>query len=303
MIVKSPSIFRRLRRTPYQSLAAILTMTLTFLVASMFYVMAAFSGSILSYFETRPQIIAYFTDKKDENQIKELEAKLYATQKVSQVRYISKEEALKIYREDNKDDPLLLEMVTAEILPASLEVQTTDPQYLPEINNLLNKEPEVEEVRFQEEIVDILLAWTNAVRSAGIVTVALFGVNALIVLVTIIGMKIALGRDEIDILTLIGATSWYIKKPLILQGLIYSITAAILSWGITTLVLLYVSPMLGGFLRYINKLSFFSYQGIEIAVWPISIGFIASILLVNLFIGIIVGLLGSLFALRRFLKF
>lgn len=303
MQVKSPSLFQRLRRTPYQSLAAVLTMTLTLLVASMFYVIAAFSTSILSYFETRPQIIAYFTDKKEEQEIKELEARLLQSGKVSDVKYISKEEALSIYKNDNKDDPLLLEMVTADILPASLEVQPSDPEYLPEINQLLSKEPEVEEVKYQEEIVDILLAWTNAIRKAGFITVLLFGLNALIVLITIIGMKIALSRDELDILTLIGATSWYIKRPFLMQGLTYTIIGGFISSIITTGVLLYISPMLNGFLRYITELSFFSYQGFSIKVWPISIEFIASVFAVNMVIAIIVGLLGSMIALRRFLKY
>ena len=260
------------------------------------------SSSILSYFETRPQIVAYFTDKKDENQIKELEAKLKETGKVSSVRYISKEEALSIYKEDNKNDPLLLEMVTADILPASLEVQTTQPEYLPEINQMLQKEPEIEEVKYQQDIVDILLAWTNSIRRVGIVTVLLFSINALIVLVTIIGMKIALSRNEIDILTLIGATGWYVKKPFIKQGLVYSLTGALISWIITSLALLYISPALSGFLRYIHTLSFISYKGMEISVYPVSYGFIGAILVVNLFIGFAVGLIGSLVALKRFLK-
>ena len=303
MHAKSPSLLQRLRRTPYQSGAAILTMTLTFLVASMFFVLAAFSGSILSYFETRPQIIAYFTDKKDEAEIKELEARLYQTEKVSNVRYISKEEALSIYKEDNKNDPLLLEMVTADILPASLEVQTKDPQFLAEISSMLGKEKEVEEVKYQQDIVDTLLSWTSEVRKIGIVTVMLFGINALIVLITIIGMKIALSRDEIDILKLIGATGWYIKKPFIFQGLAYSLIGAIVSAIITGAALYYISPMLSGFLRNINKLSFISYSGFEVTVWPLSIGFIISIFIVNLGLGIAVGIIGSLFALRRFLKF
>jgi len=101
-----------IRRTPYQSLAAVLIMILTFFVITAFTLLAAGSQAILNYFETRPQVTAFFEDQVTLEQIDLLKAKLAETEKTKEIKYVSKEEALAIYREQNKDDPLLLEMVS-----------------------------------------------------------------------------------------------------------------------------------------------------------------------------------------------
>src|SRR3989344_1138716 len=122
--------FQYIRRTPYQALAAIIVMILTFLVATTVILVSLGSTSLLKYFESRPQITAYFEDAKSKEDLDSLIAKLTGKDFVSSVKYISKEEALEIYREQNKNDPILLEMVTADILPASLEISATMPVYL-----------------------------------------------------------------------------------------------------------------------------------------------------------------------------
>ncbi|MCX6726028.1 MAG: permease-like cell division protein FtsX [Candidatus Shapirobacteria bacterium] len=115
-----------MRRSPYQSLAAVLIMFLTFFISTVFVLTAGGFQIVLHYFETRPQVTAFLKDETTSSQIDFLQAELAQTGKVKETKYISKEEALVIYKEQNKNDPLLLEMVTASILPASIEVSTND---------------------------------------------------------------------------------------------------------------------------------------------------------------------------------
>lgn len=302
-MIQKIGLWQRLRRTPYQSLAAVMIMTLTFFVMGLFIILATFSSSILSYFESKPQVTAFFTDKKDANSIKNLEAQLKATGKVSSAKYVSKEEALNIYRQSNKNDPLLLEMVTADILPASLEVQATDPQYLSDINAILKKEPEVEEVVFQKDIIDALLSWTQTIRSVGFIVVFVLILVSLSILMTIIGMKIALKKEEIEILTLVGATAGYIKHPFLKEGILYGIIGAVLSWSIIYLLILYFSPFLASFLKGIPQLRLTTLNESTVLIWPVSVSFMFIVLIIEVVISIIVGMLGSLLALKRYLRF
>lgn len=129
--------WKHIRRSPYQALAAVGIMTLTLFVSGIFFLTAATSSAILSYFEAKPQITAFFTDEKLAEEIASLEERLKNTGQVLDLKYVSKEEALAIYREQNKDDPLLLEMVTANILPASLEVSAKDAKYLADLAKIL----------------------------------------------------------------------------------------------------------------------------------------------------------------------
>ena len=300
--MKTIGIWQRIRRSPYQSASATLIMALTFFVTGIFILLALFSSSILSYFESKPQVTAFFTDKKDINSIKNLEAALKATGKVTSTKYISKEEALAIYKQQNKNDPMLLEMVTAEILPASLEVQATDPKYLPDINAILKGEAEVEEVIYQKELVESLLSWTQNIRKIGIVVIGVLFFVSLLILTTIIGMKIALKKEEIDILTLVGATEDYIKKPFILEGMIYGIIGTAFSWIILYGLVLYITPQLANFLRGIPDLYITSFGDFPIAIWPVSPLFMILLLFVEIVAALTIGILGSTIALKRYLK-
>jgi cell division transport system permease protein len=278
-----------IRRSPYQALAAILIMTLTFFVASVFVLTAAGSQALLRFFETRPQVTAFFDDQFTAEQLDALKAKLVETDKVKEMRYVSKEEALAIYREQNKDDPLLLEMVTANILPASLEVATTDIAYLGGVAQILREEEGVEEVVFQEDVVQALHTWTTSLRKAGIALIGFLALVSLLIILIIISMKVALHRGEIKVLQLIGASSWYIRAPFILEGMFYGAVGAFLAWGVSYLLLLYATPFLVSFLAGIPLL-------------PVPIFLMLALLGIEIAAGILIGVLGSLLAVRRYLK-
>jgi len=278
-----------IRRAPYQALAATLIMVLTFFVATIFVLTAAGSQAILNWFETRPQVTAFFEDKVTMEQVDILRAKLAQTGKIKEAKYVSKEEALAIYREQNKNDPLLLEMVTANILPASLEVSTTNISYLGEIAQILRQESGVEEVIFQEDVVRSLHEWTNVLRKVGVGLIATLGGVSLLIILVIIGMKVALRQEEIEILQLLGGTNWYIRAPFIFEGIFYGVVGAILAWGISYLLLLYSTPFLVGFLA-------------GIPILPVPFLFMLALLGAEILVGALIGTLGSLIAVRRYLK-
>ncbi|MBU3957290.1 ABC transporter permease [Patescibacteria group bacterium] len=278
-----------IRRTPYQSLAAVLIMTLTFFVITAFTLLAAGSQAILSYFETRPQVTAFFEDQVTPGQIDLLKAKLAETGKTKEIKYVSKEEALAIYREQNKDDPLLLEMVTANILPASLEISTTNITYLGEIAEILRQEPGVEEVIFQQDVAETLHKWTTNIRRIGAVLAIVFSSAALLTILVIIGMKVALRREEVEIMGLIGASRGFIRAPFIFEGIFYGVVGAFIAWGVSYLFLLYATPFLVDFL-------------VGIPVLPVPILFMLAVLGGEILLGIFIGILGSFIAVRRYLE-
>lgn len=288
-----------MRRSPYQSLAAILTMFLTMLLTGLFFLATAGSSLILQYFESKPQITVFFTNKATQADVDALKKTLEETGKVKPLKFVSKEDALAIYREQNKKDPLLLEMVTADILPASLEVSTTDPNYLTQLEPVIKQAQGVEEVVFQKDVVDTLLRWTNAIRMVGGVLVGLLAFDSILIVMTVIGMKIALKKEEIEILTLVGASPWYIRLPFILEGGLYGAIGAFVSWVIISGLVVWLRPMVLGFLGIIPFIQ-------SLLADPLSSIFILSLLgFLGLLgaIGFLLGALGSLVALGRYLKF
>lgn len=279
-----------LRRSPYQALVAVLVIGLTFYLASIFVLLASGSQEILRYFENQPQVTAFLKDDVKSADIETLKAKLEETGKVAKIKYVSKEEALAVYQEQNKTDPSLLEMVTANILPASLEVSAVDISELAPIAEILRGESDVEEVIFQEDIVASLKTWTTNIRKAGIELVGSLALISFLIVSVITSIKVVLRKEEIEILQLIGASSWYIRLPFIFEGMFYGVIGAFVGWGLSYLRLLYLAPNLVEFLK-------------NTPVSPVPpLEFMLVLLVVEILLGVFIGILGSFFTLKRYLK-
>ncbi len=241
--------FHHIRRTPYQALAAILLSSLTFFIISLFTLTNLGLNSLLNYFASTPQVTAFFKNSASSQDIQKLKSQLESTGLVKSINYISKEQALKIYRQQNQDNPLLLEMVTADILPASLEVSTKNLDDLSKIATIMKQNPQVEEVIYQKDVVSSLQKWIKGIRIASLVLSAIFFVTSLITFTVIIGLKIANRRDEINTLSLLGATSWYIRSPFLFEGILYGFIGSFFGWGLVYLGLLYLTPNLNNFFQ------------------------------------------------------
>lgn len=283
--------WQRLRRAPYQSLAAILIMTVTLFLACAFFVVAIGSQVILKHFETQPQLNIFFKSDYVPNsaQIDLIKSKLMATEMVANVKFVSKDEAFAIYKDLNKKDPLLLEAVNAGMLPASLEVSAKDPRHLKELSEVVKGETGVEEVKYEEDVVAQLTKWTNSVRVVGSVFVGTQIAIAFLVVFIIISMKVAGRKDEIGILQLMGARGGYIAAPFVWEGIIYGVVGAVLAWGIVYLALLYSMGFLVGFLA-------------GIPILPPPVLFMFEVLGVSVVLGVLIGSLSSLLAVNRFIK-
>lgn len=280
---------RNLRRTPFQALAALMVMFLTFLALQIFIILATGSQAALNYFESKPQVIAFFKEGTTPQDISAIENALRQETTVTKTKFVSKEDALKIYREKNKNDPALLELVTANILPASLEISTKSPQDLQGIAEVLKKEPVVSEVIVPEDVVATLTSVTTTIRLVGGVTVGFLMVFATLVIIMIIGFKIRLKRNEIEIMRLLGASPSFIRNPFILEGIFYGIAGATLAWILSYSLLWYLEPFLQGYLG-------------EIKLLPVSPLFMLALLGASLSLAFLVGGLGSFGAVRRYLK-
>jgi cell division transport system permease protein len=280
---------QHIKRSPYQSMAAILMMSLTFFIIGVFSVTAIGMEFILRYLETKPQITAFLKDDIKNQQIELLKGKLESTGKVKKIKYISKEEALSIYKSEFKDTPLLLEMVSAKILPASLEISAVNLAGLPGIAEVLKNDPIVEDLIFQKDVVSLLSSWVTSLRKAGLFLVAFLTAISVLMVLIVVGMKISSKRDEIEIMGLIGATSGYIRIPFIIEGMIYGITSGLVAWLATYILLLYSTPFLVSFLA-------------GIPLFPIPWQFILTLLGGLLLLGMTIGGAGSFVATKHFLK-
>lgn len=280
---------KQIRRSPYQALAAALAMSLTFFVSSIFIVLIIGGQIVLNYIEQRPQVIAFFNDETQESRILEIVQEVEKSGLVKEIKYVSQEEALAIYRERNKDEPLLLESVTADFLPASIDISVNRAQDIQEVTNLVEDREEIERVITPENLIEQLVKWTHTIRTGGVIFVSLLLVISFLIIIMVVGMRIALRRDEISIMNLVGATKWYIAKPFFIEGALYGIIGASIATFFVYSLLLFYSPNIQNFLG-------------PIQVFPINPLFFLYLWIAQVITAVIVGVLGASLALYRYLK-
>jgi cell division transport system permease protein len=294
--------WKHIRRSPYQALTAIFSMTLTFFVATILVVLSFSFSSLIHYYETRPQIIAYLKNNAEEDKVSSLARMLKEDPKVKDVQYVSREKAMAIYKEATAGNPLLTEFVSPSVFPASLEFSVTDISYAKELIEKLKAQPIVDEVAFTatlgdtQNINDVVSRLTNIVdylRLGGGIIVGFLLLSSLLVLLVIVGMRISSRRDEIEILQLLGATPGFIRTPFLLEAIFYCVVGAFLGWLIALILTLYLSPYLVSFFQNVpflpsNLIGLLSLFGMILAI--------------EILVAILLGTLGSFLAIKRYLK-
>lgn len=280
---------KRIRRNPYNALAAILVMFLTFFVGGIFILVTLASNVIIHYYETRPQITAFLKDDTTTTQVEGIKTNVQKIPSVTKVKYVSKEEALEIYKERNKNEPALLDFVPADILPASVEVSGNKITDFDDIANSLKSEPQVSKVVYYQEIINALIKITSTVRIVGLIIIAFLILTSITVTLIVIGLNISLHKEEIEIMKLVGATKWYVRTPFLIEGATYGFISAVAAVGTIAMVFPFVSP-------YIERA--FS----PIPLFPTDFLVFIYLLLAEIALGILIGAFGAWVATRRYLE-
>ena len=266
-------------------------MTFSFILVSIFAVISNGTIQTLKYFETKPEITIYLKDNIESSAIENLKKEISNYQNVKEVRFISKEKALEIYKQQNQDNPMLTEMVTASILPASIEITVSDPKILEQIyQNYATRSEIVDEIIYQKDIINTLLDWTNTIRKGGLVVTLIVALVSFFSVSSIIGMKTTNRKDEIKISRLLGASNHYVKKPFLLEGIFYGFFGSLIGSILVFATFLIKRQVINSFFNPINFIS------ADLNLYGI-------FLISELILGSIIGFFASLIGVKRYIKF
>ncbi len=283
--------WHHIRRSPFQSVGAIFIMTLSFFVLTSFIIVSNGLSQVLRYFENKPEITLFLKDGLDKPTVEGIEKEISQYPNIKSIKFISKDEALSIYRDQNKDNPLLLEMVNANILPASFEVSAYDPKTLELISqNFASRKTQIDEIVYQKDVVDSLLTWTTTIRKVGLVIISVLGFVSFLFIFTVITMKITNRKEEIRVSRLLGASNWYVNRPFLLEGLFYGIIGMVFGSLISGAIFYFTRNKINTFFTPVN---FFSFDFI----------YLAKTMAVELAGAIFVGLFASWTGVKRLIKF
>ncbi len=289
-------------RNIWLALAAIAMMTIT-LTILLFAVVAnaTFSHSIAD-FTSRIDVSVYLKDTVTEDQRSQLINQLKQVDNVKSIEYISKEQALNIYRQQNANNKELLAAIseTENPLPASLKVKPDDPNRLQAIKDFLDKK-EITNLQSdptsysgeRKAAIDKITKATDFFRKAGIIGIIVFVVISVLIIFNTIRMTIFNRRDELIIMRLLGAGPWYIKGPFIIETMLYGIVAAVISIAVSGALFAIASSTLEASSLGLLDISYSSHYFAK-HLWLVVVAQIGA--------GIIIGAASSIVATRRYLR-
>lgn len=248
------SSWTNLRRTPYQSLTALMVVITTFFVIYFFSTLIYVGHQIITYFETRPPILVFFNTKVSDEKAASVAGMIEQLSYVDKITLTKKTDAFAIYKKENQDEPLLVELLTPDLFPASLSITATSPEGLEKIREELNKIEDIDKVDFRQDAVAQFLSWTKIVRNVGLGVCALFTTQFILVIIVITSMKIANRRRSIHIMSLLGTPRRTIRLTFVKESMWLGFVGSLLAFAAVHLLIYYFQPQIINFLGEIKVL-------------------------------------------------
>src|SRR3990167_2950170 len=225
-------------RNIWIAIAAIAMMAITLTILLFAIVANATFDHTIDDITSHIDVSVYLKDEVTQQQRNDLINQLKQVENVKAVEFISKEQALKTYRDQNADNKDLLAAIseTDNPLPATVVIKPVDPNQLDAIKIYLDK-PEVATLQSdptsysgdRKAAIDKITSATHFFQQAGIVGIVVFIIISMLIIFNTIRMAIFNRRDELVIMRLLGATPGYIRGPFIVETMLYGAVAAVIS--------------------------------------------------------------------------
>jgi len=237
------------------SIAAIFVLIVTIMLVTGLFFFQGISRNLISQVQDKIDITAYFKESVLEEDILKIKDEILKTSPdIKGIKYISRDEALEIFTEKHKDNPVFLkalEEVGQNPLWASLNITTTGSAFQYEqISNLLQADAYsafIERVDFSQkkDTIEKVFAITSNINMFGLVLgLILFFVASLVVFNTV-KLTVENSKDEIGTMRIVGASDWFVRGPFIVQGAIYGLIAFAICLLLSAFFAYSLSPKMG----------------------------------------------------------
>jgi len=292
--------FGSMRRNWVMAMAAVITVFISTAILGAVLVTRDNLNQGATNLKNRVKIEVFIKDEATPEQTQALERKIQGLNDVKSYKYISKEEALRRFRE--RFGERIIKNLPINPLPASYEIQVKNADRVDSVAQQFFNDPTVDNspgthdgVKYARETVRKMLSTISLIEKGMWVTTGIFAAAAVLLISTTVRLSIFARRREVEIMRLVGATNWFIRWPFVLEGFITGLVGAMLAaafvwvgnWGIAN----WIQSSQIDFLSL--RIFRMWWQG---GAWPL--GLMPSLAI----LGALLGAVGSLVALRRYLK-
>ncbi len=284
------------RRNGWLSTATIVVMALVLFVIGNLIFLGAFAQSVLASLESKIDVSVYFVPSASEEEIAAIRREIERLPDVARVSYVSRDSALALFRERHKQNALILDALQElgeNPLEASINIKARDPAHYAGISQFLAEKnyPAVDKINYFEnqKVIERLSAISAGARGFGVIAALILAFVAILVAFNTIRLAIYTMRDEIGIMRLVGASSWFVRGPFLVSGILYGVIAACVTTLLFFPIAWLASPRLGALVPDFDLFGYF-------------VSHFAQFFGIMLGIGIVLGVSSSAIAIRRYLR-
>jgi len=281
---------------------AIMIITLTIILFSV--IVNATFGHTVDQIASQVDVSVFLKDEVSDAQAKQFVADIKKQSIVKKVEYLNKQQAQANFIKQNGGNQSLQTAVieTGNPIPATVHVYPTDLNEINNIKNFLTK-PQYQKLQTpdspsykgdRKKAIDNITHATNILRRAGVAAVIIFAFISVLIIFNTIQMAIFNRRDELQIMRLLGASTWFIRGPFVVESIIYGLLSAVASILIINALFVTASSSLQATSFGLLDISY-SQNFFEDHYWIL--------LAIQLTLGILIGAISSIIAIRRYLKF
>ncbi len=288
------------RRNWVMSLGAVITIYLSLLLVGVMGATGVIVTNVVESVEQKITVQVFIKDGAAAGDVSALQNRLAANELVKSVEYVSKDQALQRFKEQTmKESPEIVEQLEDNPLPASLDIELHDPRTVEQVATLIRNDADFPKIcdrpdapenslRYGEKTVERLFALTNTIRVVMVAFIVMLAVVSLIFINNTIRLAIYARRKEIGIMRLVGAGNWFIRTPFLMEGVLQALIGASMAIATLAVVRAALLPRVGETLKFL----------------PVSIDTAAALQISGVLVlaGLLIGLVGSGLALRRYLK-
>ncbi|HYE75119.1 MAG TPA: permease-like cell division protein FtsX, partial [Blastocatellia bacterium] len=215
----------------------------------------------LAQIESKVDITVYFTTNAPETDIVELKSRIEKLPEVSEVAYVSREEALEDFKAKHANDYLTiqaLDEIGENPLGALLNIRAKDPAQYEGVAKFLENASAlssdgssiVDKINYNQNkvVIDRLTDLINGARKLGFILTLVLVIISVLIMFNTISLTIFFAREEISIMRLVGAENRYIRGPFMVEGIIYGVTAAIFTTLLYIPLTMWLGNNMAGFL-------------------------------------------------------
>lgn len=298
-IIKSG--FKNFKRNGSISWASVLVMTITLSVITIILLSQAVLNYSLNQIKEKVDVTIYFNVGASEDRIEFLKESIEKLPEVASVSYTTSEEALKLFRErHSKDYPTIqaLDEIGENPLGGYLNIKAKEVSQYETISNFLKSDSLsfsgsgsiIDKVNYHQNkvVIDRLNSIISGAQKLGFLVTLLMMAISIIITYNTIRLTIFISKEEIGVMRLVGASKMRVRGPFMIEGAIYGVISTI----ITVLLFWPVTFWLGR-----NMTTFF---GLDLYSFYISNVF--QIFVMILLFGIVLGMISSYLAVRRYLN-